>query len=187
MRWDEESLQKPLVEAASEQNHILRSAVMALLASEEDDARFGAEFASWRAETVEALRQNREKIVSGLRRSDPQPVWRAGFMRSVAEDLTHFPHLSMLASLLHQVLQEVWDQPSLVDENRLSESLNAYIRRRLVELLREKYAGDYECDAEGNNAFVRLYARSIDPLLELTAAQVAFFGLNLLSRPRGKS
>lgn len=41
MRWDEDSLQRPLVEAVAEQNTILRCAVMALLASEEDDARFG--------------------------------------------------------------------------------------------------------------------------------------------------
>lgn len=184
MRWDAESLQRVLVLEGAEQNMILRSAVMALLASEEDDACFGAEFARWRETTVADLRQHREKIVAGLRAGDPQPIWGAGFMFGVAEDRTHKPHLSSLAPLLHQVLREVWDQPTLVDERRLRESLDAYLRRRLVELLREKYEGEAygSCDPEGNNAFVRVYLPSIAPLLELAAAPIASFGMELLAR-----
>ena len=184
MRWDEDSLQRPLVEAVAEQNTILGCAVMALLASEEDDARFGPTFARWRAETVADLRRDRERIVSGLQKNHSQPVWGAGFMRSVAEDHTNFPYVSKLAPLLHQALQEVWDQPTLVDANQLGDSIDAYVRRRIVELLRDEYAGEAygECDVNGDNAFVRVYLRSIDPLLTYAAAQIAFFGVKLLGR-----
>lgn len=81
------AVSQDMIRELSEENFILKSALLALLANEFDDARFGDRFARWRKSTIDDLDWARQRTVDALNNTFPEPIWGLQFLVSAAPNL----------------------------------------------------------------------------------------------------
>ena len=185
------AVSQDMIRELSEENFILKSALLALLANDSDDARFGDRFARWRKSTIDDLDWARQKTVDALNNSFPEPVWGLQFLVSAAHNNTNYNAVEFLTPYLNQAMNEVYGRPRVLnkptmvtDDDEMWLRLDAFLRNRIVELLREHYRGDSygPVDENGNNAYVRIYLPAIDVLFEKAERHILRFKLSLYGK-----